>query len=240
MSTARRLRALRPTSTPRNRPPCGSSYSTRMCSMRMAFATLVLVIYQGLFIDVIARSLYATGSKSIGIATRQPLQSLPTCISIHHFLHPALPFYTLPSARAPRNTASLYCPSSDCNPYAPDCNLPPSQAKAQPHRPVPQASSISSSSQHHLPPYTHLSTRAPQTLPTSTVQAATAISTHLIATYLHFRRKHSPKCQFHKQVHTHVGHYEGPGPRVPEKKATRFIFTISKHEIHCTLQPEQA
>ena len=37
--------------------------------MRMAFATLVLVIYQGLFIDVIARSLYATGSKSIGIAT---------------------------------------------------------------------------------------------------------------------------------------------------------------------------
>ena len=113
MSTARRLRALRPTSTPRNRPPCGSSYSTRMCSMRMAFATLVLVIYQGLFIDVIARSLYATGSKSIGIATRQPLQSLPTCISIHHFLHPALPFYTLPSARAPRNTASLYCPSSE-------------------------------------------------------------------------------------------------------------------------------
>ena len=74
--------------------------------MRMAFATLVLVIYQGLFIDVIARSLCATGSKSIGIATRQPLQSLPTCISIHHFLHPALPFYTLPSARAPRNTAS--------------------------------------------------------------------------------------------------------------------------------------
>ena len=108
MSTARRLRALRPTSTPKNRPPCGSSYSTRMCAMRMAFATLVLVIYQGLFIDVIARSLYATGSKSIGIATRQPLQSLPTCISIHHFLHPALPFYTLPSARAPRNTASLY------------------------------------------------------------------------------------------------------------------------------------
>ena len=44
--------------------------------MRMAFATLVLVIYyQGLFIDVIARSLYATGSKSIGIATRQPLES---------------------------------------------------------------------------------------------------------------------------------------------------------------------
>jgi len=130
--------------------------------MRMAFATLVLVIYQGLFIDVIARSLCATGSKSIGIATRQPLQSLPTCISIHHFLHPALPFYTLPSARAPRNTASLYCPSSDCSPYAPDCNPPPSQAKAQPHRPVPQASSISSSSQHHLPPYTHLSTTAPQ------------------------------------------------------------------------------
>ena len=154
-----------------------------MCTRRMAFATLVLVIYQGLFIDVITRSLYATGLKSIGIAT-QPLQSLPTCISIHHFLHPALPFYTLPSARAPRNTASLYCPSSDCNPYAPDCNLPPSQAKAQPHLPVPQASSFSSSSQHHLPPYTHLSTRAPQTLPTSTVQAATAISTHQIATYL--------------------------------------------------------
>ena len=162
MSTARRLRALRPTSTPRNRPPCGSSYSTRMCSMRMAFATLVLVIYQGLFIDVIARSLCATGSKSIGIATRQPLQPLPTCISIHHFLHPALPFYTLPSARAPRNTVYLYCPSSDCNPYASDCNLLPSQAKAQPHPPVPQASSFSSSSQHHLPPYTHLSTRAPQ------------------------------------------------------------------------------
>ena len=36
----------------------------------MAFATLVLVIYQGLFIDVIARSLCATGSKSIGIATQ--------------------------------------------------------------------------------------------------------------------------------------------------------------------------
>ena len=68
MSTARRLRALRPTSTPRNRPPCGSSYSTRMCTRRMAFATLVLVIYQGLFIDVITRSLYATGLKSIGIA----------------------------------------------------------------------------------------------------------------------------------------------------------------------------
>ena len=130
MSTARRLRALRPTSTPRNRPPCGSSYSTRMCSMRMAFATLVLVIYQGIFIDVITRSLYATGLKSIGIAT-QPLQSLPTCISLRHFLHPALPFYTLPSARAPRNTVSLYCPSSDCNPYASDCNRPyrpPNQA----------------------------------------------------------------------------------------------------------------
>ena len=113
MSTARRLRALRPTSTPKNRPPCGSSYSTRMCTRRMALATLVLVIYQGLFIDVITRSLYATGLKSIGIAT-QPLQSLPTCISLRHFLHPALPFYTLPSARAPRNTVSLYCPSSDC------------------------------------------------------------------------------------------------------------------------------
>ncbi len=35
-------------------------------------------------------------------------------------------------------------------------------------------------------------------------------------------------------------YYEGPGPRVPEKKATQFIFTVSKHEIHCTLQPEQA
>ena len=140
MSTARRLRALRPTSTPMNRPPCGSSYSTRMCTMRMAFATLVLVIYQGFFIDVITRSLYATGLKSIGIAT-QPLQSLPTCISLRHFLHPALPFYTLPSARAPRNTVSLYCPSSDCNPYASDCNLLPSQAKAPPHLPVPQASS---------------------------------------------------------------------------------------------------
>jgi hypothetical protein len=66
--------------------------------MCMAFATLVLVIYQGLFIDVIARLLCATGMKSIGIAT-QPLQSLPTCISLRHFLHPALPFYTLPSAR---------------------------------------------------------------------------------------------------------------------------------------------
>ena len=207
--------------------------------MRMAFAALVLVIYQGLFIDVIARSLYATGSKSIGIATRQPLQSLPTCISIHHFLHPALPFYTLPSARAPRNTASLYCPSSDCNPYAPDCNLPPSQAKAQPHLPVPQASSFSSSSQHHLPPYTHLSTRAPQNTANPHCQAATAISTHQIVTYPHFRRKHSPKCQFHKQVHTHVGHYEGPGPRVPEKKlhslflqfpSTRFtaLYSLSK------------
>ena len=54
--------------------------------MRMAFATLVLVIYQGLFIDVIARSLYATGLKSIGIATRQPLQSLPTCILLE--MHP--------------------------------------------------------------------------------------------------------------------------------------------------------
>ena len=90
----------------------------------MALATLVLVIYQGLFIDVITRSLYATGLKSIGIAT-QPLQSLPTCISLRHFLHPALPFYTLPSARAPQNTASLYCPSSDCSPYAPDCNRAP-------------------------------------------------------------------------------------------------------------------
>ena len=79
-----------------------------------------------------------------------------------------------------KNTANLHCPSSDCNLYASDCNLP------------------------------------------------------------HFRRKHSPKCQFHKQVHTHAGHYEGPGPRVPEKKATQFIFTVSKHEIHCTLQPEQA
>ena len=50
--------------------------------MRMAFATLVLVIYyQGLFIDVITRSLYATGLKSIGIAT-QPLQSLPAW-SVH-------------------------------------------------------------------------------------------------------------------------------------------------------------
>ena len=98
MSTARRLRALRPTSTPRNRPPCGSSYSTRMCTRRMAFATLVLVIYQGLFIDVITRSLYATGLKSIGIAT-QPLQSLPTCISLRHFLHPALPFILYPSER---------------------------------------------------------------------------------------------------------------------------------------------
>ena len=66
-----------------------------MCTRRMALATLVLVIYQGLFIDVITRSLYATGLKSIGIAT-QPLQSLPTCISLRHFLHPALPFYTLP------------------------------------------------------------------------------------------------------------------------------------------------
>ena len=74
--------------------------------MRMAFATLVLVIYQGLFIDVITRSLYATGLKSIGIAT-QPLQSLPTCISLRHFLHPALPFYTIPSARAPRNAVYL-------------------------------------------------------------------------------------------------------------------------------------
>ena len=31
-----------------------------------------------------------------------------------------------------------------------------------------------------------------------------------------------------------------PGPRVPEKKATQFIFRVSKHEIHCTLQPQQA
>ena len=69
---------------------------------------------------------------------------------------------------------------------------------------------------------------------------AAPLPTGCIATYLHFRRKHSPKCQFHKQVHTHAGHYEGPGPRVPEKKATQFIFTVSKQEIHCTLQPEQA
>ena len=98
---------------------------------------------------------------------------LPTCISIHHFLHPALPFYTLPSARAPRNTVSLYCPSSDCNPYASDCNLLPSQAK------------------------------------------------------------HRLTCQSHKQVHTHVGHYEGPGPRVPEKKLhslfSQFPSTRSLH-----------
>ena len=34
---------------------------------------------------------------------------------------------------------------------------------------------------------------------------------------------------------------KAPGrPRVPEKKATQFIFPVSKQEIHCTLQPEQA
>ena len=55
--------------------------------MRMAFATLVLVIYQGLFIDVIARSLYATGSKSIGIATRQPLLS-----TVSTYVHLDTPF----------------------------------------------------------------------------------------------------------------------------------------------------
>ena len=103
-------------------------------------------------LDVIARPLCAI----YGIEVHRYRNTAST--SLHHFLHPALPFYTLPSARAPQNTASLCCPSSDCNPYAPDCNLPPSQAKAQPHRPVPQASPISSSSQHHLPPYTHLST----------------------------------------------------------------------------------
>ena len=33
--------------------------------------------------------------------------------------------------------------------------------------------------------------------------------------------------------------YEGPGPGVPEKKATQFIFTVSKHEILSKSRPDE-
>ena len=39
-----------------------------MCTRRMALATLVLVIYQGLFIDVITRSLYVPVGDTVGAA----------------------------------------------------------------------------------------------------------------------------------------------------------------------------
>ena len=139
----------------------------------------------------------------------------------------------------PRNTVSLCCPSSDCNPYASDCNLLPSQAKAQPHSPVPQASSFSSSSQHHLPPYTHLSTRAPQTLPTSTVQAATAISTHQIATYSISGESTAPNASSTSKFTHMPATTKAPGLESPRKKphslfsqfpSTRFtaLYSLSK------------
>jgi hypothetical protein len=212
--------------------------------MRMAFATLVLVIYQGLFIDVIARLLYATryGNNEV-----------------HRYRNTEHSLYSL------YLRASRYAISCTLHYHFTPFRAPELQETLSARRTVRAATAVltrpiaiySHPRRKHSPTCQFLK-QVRFSLVHSIICHPTptcALELHKNTAYLrcpsgdcnlcasdcnlpHFRRKQSPKCQSHKQVHTHVGQYEGPGPRAPERKKLRSLFSrfpsTRFHSLHFT------